>query len=122
LKNMPKAFQILIAVGLIAVVVLVIRQQRHAADAAGWDAVGQAERAGGTVESLREASQSAKGTSAEPWAAVRLALALYDEGGASNRDQARSIAQQALDRFADHPAAAHLSKLVAAVDSLRPAS
>lgn len=112
---------LLIGAAVVAILVLVFREQRQAADAAGWEAYGQAERAGDTIEALRDAAQSAKDTSAEPWLAVRLSLALYEEGGESNLDQARSIAQQALERHADHAAAAHLSKLVAAIDSLRSA-
>lgn len=116
---MPKPLHLLLAVGLLAVVALVIRQQQEAADAAGWEALGRAERAGDTVEALREAAQAAKDTSAEPWTAVRLAQALYEEGSATSLDQARTVAQQALERHADHPAAAHLSKLVAAIETLR---
>lgn len=121
MKSNLKPIHLLLGAAVVAVLVLVFREQQQAADAAGWEAYGQAERAGDTIESLRDAAQTAKDTSAEPWLAMRLSLALYEEGGASNLDQARTIAQQALERHADHAVAAHLSKLVAAIDSLRTA-
>jgi len=121
MNSIPRAFQIIIGAALIAVLGLVVYQQRQATDDAGWTALAVAASKGGGIEALREAAQEAKDTSAEPWVAVQLATALYDEGAAASLDEARVIARQALDRFPTHPAASFLSSLLAALDSLSAA-
>ncbi len=118
MNRMPKAFQVIIAIAVVAILVLVIQQQRKSADEAGWTALAVAAGKGGNVEALREAAADSKDTSAEPWVAVQLATALYDEGGPANVEQARVVARQALERFPDHPASSLLSSLLAALDSL----
>jgi predicted Zn-dependent protease len=118
MNRLPKAFQIIIGLAIVAVVGLVIHQQRKSSDDAGWTALAVAAGKGGDIEALREAALDAKDTSAEPWVAVQLSTALYDAGGAANVDQARVVARQALERFPGHPAASLLSSLLAALDSL----
>ncbi|MBM4131900.1 hypothetical protein FJ250_12890 [bacterium] len=104
-------------IAVLAVIGLVVLQQRHAADEAGWNALAVAAGKGGNIEALRKAALNSKDTTAEPWVAVQLATALYDEGGPANFEQARVVARQALERFPDHPASSLLSNLLAALDS-----
>lgn len=118
MNKVPKAFQIIIALAVVAVAGLVIHQQRTSADDAGWTALAVAAGKGGDIDALREAAVDAQGTTAEPWVAVQLSTALYDAGGPANVDQARVVARQALERFPEHPAASLLSRLLAALDSL----
>jgi tetratricopeptide (TPR) repeat protein len=117
-KNLPIGLKILIIVALAAVVIVVVQEQRAAAREAGWEALAAASNAGNTIESLESAAQATKDTAAEPWAAFQLARKLYDQGGTAQFERARLVAQQALDRYPDHAAAAHLARIIAAVDSL----
>lgn len=119
MKNIPIGVKIIIIVALAAVAIVVVQQQRAAAREAGWEALAAAANAGGTVEALESAAQAAKDTAAEPWVAFLLARKLYDDGGAPQLERARLVAQQALDRYPEHAAAAHLARIIAAVDSMQ---
>jgi hypothetical protein len=117
-NKIPLALKVLLGLAIVAVVVVVLMEQRASSHEAGWEALSTAQRAGDTVESLETAAQAARGTDAEPWVDFLLARRLYDAGGKEQLDRARSVAQQALDRHPDSAAAAHLSRVIAAVDSL----
>ena len=122
MNKIPLALKVLLGLAIVAVVVVVLLEQRASSHEAGWDALSVAQRAGGTVESLETASQAARGTDAEPWVDFLLARRLYDAGGKDQLDRARSVAQQALDRHPDSAAAAHLTRVIAAVDSITQAT
>jgi hypothetical protein len=117
MNSIPVGLRWVIGAALLAVVVLVIREQRESSKAAGWEALATAERAGETPEALQTALQTAKDTPAEPWIAFALAESLYEQGGRDNLDRARSIARETLSRYADHPAAPSLERVAAAADS-----
>ena len=118
MKNIPLALKVILGVAVVAVLVVLFAQHRASSQAAGWEALGTAERAGNTLEALETASQAARGTAAEAWVDFLLARRLYDEGGAAKLERARQIAQQALDRHPDEAVAAYLSRLIAATESL----
>ena len=118
MKNIPIALRFVIGAAVIAIVILFVQERRIAASAAGWDAAAVAARAGNSVESLETAVQTAKDTDAEPWLTFLLARRLYDQGGHDSLDRAHSLAQQALARFPNHAAAADLTKVVQATESL----
>ena len=117
MKNIPLALEIVLGLAIASVIAVVFFQQRESSQAAGWDALATAERAGATPEALETASQSARGTPAEAWVDFLLARKLFDAGGKDQLERARLIAQQALDRHPDAQVASCLSHLVAAIDS-----
>jgi len=116
-NKIPLALKIVLGVAIAAVIVVVLSEQRAAAQAAGWDALAAAERAGGSPEALESASQAAHGTDAEPWVELLLARSLYDAGGKDQLERTRLVAQQALDRHPGGEVAGYLRQLVAAIDS-----
>jgi cytochrome c-type biogenesis protein CcmH/NrfG len=117
MKNIPIALRFVIGAAIIAVVVLLVQAHRDAANAAGWDALTTADRASDTPEALQSALEAARDTPAEPWIAFQLAERLYAQGGRENMDRAKSVAQSALDRFADHPVAPSLKRVIESADS-----
>jgi hypothetical protein len=116
-NKIPLALKVILGVAIAAVIIVVLSQQRAASQAAGWDALAAAERAGGSPEALESASQAAHGTDAEPWVELLLARSLYDAGGKDQLERARLVAQQALDRHPEGEVAGYLRQLVAAIDS-----
>ncbi len=118
MKNLPIGVKILIGIAVVAVAIVVIQQQRAASEQNAWEALAKALQAGSTVEALEAASQATKDSAAEPWTAFFLARKLYDSGETAQFERARLVAQQALDRYPEHAAAAHLARIIAAVDSL----
>jgi hypothetical protein len=118
MKNIPLVLRLIIGAAVVAVIVLLVQEQRAASRAAGWDAAAVAARAGNTVEALEAAVATSKDTDAEPWLTFLLARQLCDQGGHDNLDRAHSLAQQALQRFPNHPAAADLTKVVQSTESL----
>ena len=122
MNKIPIGLKVLLGLAIVAVVLVIVQEQRSASQAAGWDALATAERAGSTVEAFETASQAARGTDAEPWVDFLLARRLYDAGTKEQLERARQVAQQALDRDPDGAAASYLSRLIAAVDSLTQTS
>jgi hypothetical protein len=117
MKNIPIALRYILGAAVLAVIVLGIQAWRESAKAAGWDALAEADRKNDTPDALAEALRLAKDTPAEPWVAFTLASRLYEQGGHDNMDRAHTVAQQALDRYPEHPAAPSLKRVVETTDS-----
>ena len=115
---MPAIVKALIVITVVAIGFVIYSTQSQEADMAGWASYGTAEAQGYTLDSLEAARDQARDTPAEPWIAFQLASKLYESGGKTDLDRARQVAQDAITRFPDHPAAPWLRKLVAASESL----
>lgn len=114
---MHPAIKLLVAGAVIAIVIVIFQSQRQEDEQSGWIQYGTAEAQSLDVAALEAARDQTHGTSAEPWVAYQLALKLWEAGGRTNLDRSRQIAQEALDRFPDHPAAARFRRLVEVVES-----
>ena len=114
---MHPMLKVLLAVTVLAIAVVVIQSQRRNAEQDAWGYYAAARAQGLSVEALDAARDQVRGTSAGPWVDYRLALKLYDAGGAENFERALQVARDAIDRHPDHVTSELLRDLVEALTS-----
>jgi len=108
----------ILAVGLTAIVVLVIQAQMRAAESAQWDHLAKARAAGFTVEALEDARAEVEGSDVEPWCSFYLAMELYKDG--ENLDRARQVASASVEKYKDHATTPLLATLLEALKTFAP--
>ena len=107
-----------VAVGLVAIICLVVQSQMAAAESAQWDHLAEARAAGFTVEALEDARAQAEGTDVEPWCSFYLAMELYKDG--EDLDRARQIAAESVEKFKNHATTPMLAALLEALKTYSP--
>ncbi len=108
----------ILAVGVVAIVFLVIQAQMSAAETAQWDHLANARAAGFTVEALEDARAEVEGSDVEPWCSFYLAMELYKAG--ENLDRARQVASASVEKHKNHATTPMLAALLEALKTYSP--
>lgn len=93
-----------LAASVVAVLFVVVRESATAVDEDAWTALDRARRASDSIDAIESARESCVSTSAEPWSALELALALYRSGKPSDLQRAMQVSQGAAESWQGHPA------------------
>ncbi|MDG2150446.1 MAG: hypothetical protein P8N09_13085 [Planctomycetota bacterium] len=105
------------AVAVIAIAMVVFFEYRESKQTEAWNRLGSALGQANPVEALEIAREASVGTEAEPWIALDLTLALYEEGSLDDLQRAAQVAQSTVKGYPGHPASKLLSEVLPALKS-----
>jgi len=114
---MNRWIQAAVGLAVLAMIGVLISETRTAAVNDAWSALALARLDEDPIPALESAREAADGTSAEPWASFELAMMLYDDGGAEERQRAEQVAQATITEHPDHAVAPLLQKLLTALNT-----
>lgn len=109
------AAKALIALAVVGILFVVVREQMESSRNDAWAALAKARADGFSIEALESARDEVRGTEVEPWCGFYLASELYSAG--EDLARARQVAQETLDQHGDHATAPMLQDLLAALTS-----
>jgi len=110
------------AVAVIAIALVIFFEYRESKQTDAWNRLGNALGQANPVEALEVAREASVGTEAEPWIALDLTLALYEEGTLDDLQRAAQVAQATVKTYPDHPVSKLLSDALPALMSYAAAA
>ncbi len=116
---MNQWIRLAIVVAVAAVIIVAIQEMRAGSEMSAWDDLAEARVGEDSVAALESAREAADGTSAEPWAAFDLTMALYREGTPADLQRAAQVARAVVDEHPDHAVAGLLRDVLPALESYR---
>lgn len=119
---MNRWMQAAAAITVIAIAVVVFIEYREGNESAAWTRLGEARAQEDLVAALESAREAASGTSAEPWTAFDLTMALYEGGSAEEMERASQVARATIDKNANDAVSELLESIMPALESYSAAS